>query len=238
MQMGLTIILMGVQGAGKGEQARFIQRTYGIPQVSTGDLFRAMRARTDALALRVQGILAEGRLVDDATTNEIVRERLEQPDAANGVILDGYPRTPAQAEWLESYLAGKGEKIAAVLLLELDLYTAFKRAFGRVSSASTDKTWNIYYNADGIDWHFEAHPDESYPPRLRAVVRDTGEALKRRNDDASAHAILKRIDTYTATTQPLIDFYRGKGLLRVIDADQPIEQVSNAIRSAIEAAKG
>ncbi len=236
--MGLYIILMGVQGAGKGEQAKYIQRTYGIPQVSTGDLFRAMKTRTDALAQRVQQILAEGKLVDDATTNEIVRERLEQPDAANGVILDGYPRTQAQSEWLENYLAGRGEKIAAVLLLELDLYTAFKRAFGRVSSARTDKTWNIYYNADGIDWTFEPHPDEAYPPRLKAVVRETGEELKRRNDDASAHAILKRIDAFMESTQPLIDYYRAKGLLRVIDADQPIEQVSAAIRAEIEQAKG
>jgi adenylate kinase len=233
--MGLYIILMGVQGAGKGEQAKFIRDTYGIPQVSTGDLFRAMRSRQDELAQRVQRILAEGKLVDDETTNEIVRERLEQPDAANGVILDGYPRTQAQSEWLEQYLAQKGEKITAVLLLDLDLYTAFKRSFGRVKSKQTGNTYNIYFNNDGIEWRFEDSSDKLHPPRLRAFYN--GEELERRNDDANADSILTRIDTYVRTTQPLIDYYREKGLLRDIDADQPIEAVSKAIQTAIEAAR-
>ena len=134
--MSLYIILMGVQGAGKGEQAKFIRERYGIPHVSTGDLFRAMKTREDELAKRVQQIMASGNLVDDATTNEVVKDRLSQPDAQGGVIFDGYPRTPNQAAWLESYLAERGEQINAVILLDLDLYTAFKRAFGRVSTAA------------------------------------------------------------------------------------------------------
>lgn len=235
--MGLYVILMGVQGAGKGEQARFIRETYNIPHVSTGDLFRAMKTREDALARRVQQIMAEGRLVDDATTNEVVKDRLSQPDAANGVIFDGYPRTPTQADWLEAYLEGNGERVNIVLLLQLDLYTAFKRAFGRVSHPDTGKSYNIYYNSDGIEWQFIEDPEKRFPPRLNAVATATGTELVRRPDDGSADAILKRIDTYIQTTQPLIDYYRGKGLLRQIDADQPIPIVGDAIIAAIEAAR-
>src|SRR5687768_3419189 len=132
--MGLYVMLLGVQGAGKGEQAKFIERQYGIPQVSTGDLMRAMRTRTDPLAVRVQETMKAGNLVDDDTTNEILVERLSKPDAQNGVILDGYPRNTAQADFLEKHLAEKGEKLSAVLLLEIELYTAFKRAFGRVKT--------------------------------------------------------------------------------------------------------
>lgn len=235
--MGLYIILMGVQGAGKGEQAKFIQQTYGIPQVSTGDLFRAMKTRQDDLARRVQHIMNAGKLVDDDTTNAVVKDRLEQPDADGGVILDGYPRSPGQADWLESYLATRGERLTTVLLLELDLYTAFKRAFGRVSSSQSGKSYNIYYNSDGIDWKFEDHPEATYPPRLVATVTATGESLVRRADDANAHAILKRIDTYVQTTQPLIDYYRQKGLLKTVNADQPIEAVSRDLRAVIDAAR-
>ncbi len=235
--MSLYIILMGVQGAGKGEQARFIQRQYGnIPHVSTGDLFRAMRTRSDELAQRVQGIMAEGRLVDDETTNAVLKDRLDLPDATGGVILDGYPRNEAQAEWLESYLAERGDRLTAVLLLELDLYTAFKRAFGRVSARS-GKTYNIYYNSDGLDWHFEDHPQGDYPPKLVAADRQTGEQLVRRADDANAHAILKRIDTYVNTTLPLIKFFQQQALIHHIHADQSIEAVSAEIRHAIDAAR-
>ncbi|MBE2269801.1 MAG: nucleoside monophosphate kinase [Anaerolinea sp.] len=235
--MSLYIILMGVQGAGKGEQAKFIHERYGIPHVSTGDLFRAMKTREDELAKRVQQIMAEGRLVDDATTNEVVKDRLSQPDAQGGVIFDGYPRTPNQAAWLENYLAEMGARIDAVLLLELDLYTAFKRAFGRVSSAS-GKTYNIYFNRDGLrQANFEDHPEKAYPPRLIAVDAETGETLARRPDDASADAILKRIDTFVATTQPLIDYFDAKNLVKRIPADQSIEAVSAAIEKAIQETK-
>jgi adenylate kinase len=234
--MGLYVILMGVQGAGKGEQARFIRETYSIPHVSTGDLFRAMRTREDDLARRIQQLMAEGLLIDDATTNEVVKDRLSQPDAANGVIFDGYPRTPAQADWLESYLESKGERVNVVLLLQLDLYTAFKRAFGRVSDPQ-GKSHNIYYNADAIEWQFIDHPEKTFPPRLKAVEKGSGSELIRRPDDASADAVLKRIDIYVETTKPLIEYYQRKGLLRELDADQPIPAVSAEMKAAIDAAK-
>lgn len=147
--MGLYLVLLGVQGAGKGEQAKFIQTTYGIPQVSTGDLFRAMKTRTDDFARSIQDTMNAGKLIDDATTNAVVRERLSLDDAKNGVILDGFPRSHAQADRFDTFLSEQGEKLAAVILFELDYYTAFKRSFGRVNNSSA-KTYNIYYNRDGI----------------------------------------------------------------------------------------
>ena len=231
--MSLYVILMGVQGAGKGLQAKLIEERYGIPQVSTGDLFRAMRARKDALARKVQAIMVSGQLVDDDTTNAIVADRLAQADARKGVILDGYPRNRIQAAFLERHLQAKGARVNAVLLLELDLYVAFKRAFGRVS-ADDGASYNYYYNADGVDFFWTPADDSSYPPRLDASLSDGGAVLKRRPDDASADAIIKRIDTFLETTQPLISYFQAKGIVRKINADQSIEAVWAEIERALE----
>jgi adenylate kinase len=232
--MGLYIILMGVQGAGKGVQAGFISDTYQIPHVSTGDLFRAMKTREDDLAKRVQHILATGGLVDDATTNEMVAERLTQADAKNGVILDGYPRNQEQAAFLADYLAERGEKVNAVLLLNLDLFIAFKRAFGRVTAANGD-SYNYYYKQDAVDFTVEPEPSGKFPPRL--VAKLNGEELKRRNDDADAMAVIKRIDIYLDETMPVLAYFRDKGLVYEVDAEQDIPQVSAAIQQIIDRVK-
>ncbi len=230
--MSLYVILMGVQGAGKGLQAKLIEERFGIPQVSTGDLFRAMRTRSDELARKVQDIMASGQLVDDDTTNAIVADRLSQMDARNGVILDGYPRNSIQAAFLEAHLREKGARVNAALLLELDLYVAFKRAFGRVT-AEDGSSYNYYYNAEGVDFCWTPQVDDAFPPRLDAAFADSGEALKRRPDDASADAIIKRIDTFLDTTQPLISYFEAKGILRTIDADQSINAVWSDIKRAL-----
>ena len=235
--MGLYLILLGVQGAGKGVQAAWIQQQYGIPHVSTGDLFRAMRTREDELAQRIQAIMASGQLISDEITNEVVRDRLSQPDAAGGVILDGFPRNEAQAEWLERYLAQQGEAVSAVLLMEIDLYVAFKRAFGRISTEDGARVYNLFYQNDNIDWQLEEHPQREWPPRVSGVERDSGMPLVRRPDDASADVVIRRIDTYMDTSMPLVDWYRGRGLLRCVDAEQSIEDVSAAIQSIIEACR-
>jgi adenylate kinase len=230
--MGLYVIIMGVQGAGKGTQSAFIEAEYKIPQVSTGDLFRAMKSREDELAKRVQDIMNQGLLVPDDVTNEVLQDRLEQADAQGGVILDGYPRNIAQAQWLESHLSKNGEKVSAVLLLELDYYEAFKRAFGRVKSAEDGKTYNIYSNGEGLTWDLIPHPTGEYPPRLE--VKDAnGNTLVRRSDD-EAVSVIKRIDLYDKETSPLIEYYRQKGLLVSIDASQPIETVSAQIKEQID----
>ena len=231
--MSLYVILMGVQGAGKGLQAKLIEEHFRIPQVSTGDLFRAMRTRSDALARKVQDIMASGQLVDDDTTNAIVVDRLAQPDAQNGVILDGYPRNQAQAAFLESHLAEKGAGVNAVLLLDLDLYTAFKRAFGRVTDAEGG-SYNYYYNADGVDfsWHYDE--SECFPPRLDASLSGSETRLRRRPDDASADAVIQRIDTFLDATRPLISHFEASGKVLRINADQSIDAVWADIRQALE----
>lgn len=229
--MGLYVILMGVQGAGKGVQAAYISEKYSIPHLSTGDIFRAMKTREDDLARRVQALMDAGSLVDDDTTNEVVADRLSQPDAVAGAILDGYPRNQAQADFLADLLAEKGESINAVLLLKLDLYTAFKRAFGRVT-ASDGRSFNVYYKNDGLEVTHEEDASGQYPPRI--VARLNGQELKRRPDDANAAAVIKRIDTYLETTQPLIEYYQNKGLLFEVDAEQSIDKVNGLISAIIE----
>lgn len=231
--MALYLILMGVQGAGKGVQAQRISEKYGIPHVSTGDLFRAMRQRDDELARRIQAIMAEGKLISDEITNEVVAERLSQPDAQAGVILDGYPRTAAQAAWLDSYLAEQQQSLNSVMLFSLELYDAFRRAFGRLSSVE-GKIYNIYTDSDAINWKFEDHPAGEYPARLVATEKSSGKALIRRPDDANAGAIIKRIDTYLETTRPLVNYYRQQGTLVEIDASESIDLVWQAVQVAIE----
>lgn len=235
--MGLYLILMGVQGAGKGVQASFISQNYNhIPHISTGDLFRAMKTRTDPLAQDIQRIMAEGKLISDDITNRVVEERLQQPDAQAGAIFDGYPRTPAQAEWLEKHLANEGQKIGTVLVLQLDLYDAFRRAFGRVTSADGD-SYNVFSNTEAIEWEWIEHPEKLFPPRLEARLKATGEKLIRRPDDAAAHAIIKRIDTYLKETKDLVAYFKQKGLAHEIDAAQPIETVSAEIKRLLDTVK-
>lgn len=229
--MSLYIIMMGIQGAGKGVQAGIISETYGIPHVSTGDLFRAMKNREDDLAQEVRAIMSAGQLVSDDLTNRIVEDRLAQDDAKNGVILDGYPRSAGQCDWLEAHLASKGEKLTAVLLMELDGYTAFKRAFGRVS-APDGESYNYFYKRDGVDWKWEEHETQAFPPRLIATIGE--QTLIRRPDDASAASILKRIDTFVETTQPLIQRYEASGQLVRIDALLPIETIRLQIQAILE----
>ncbi|MGB7341994.1 MAG: nucleoside monophosphate kinase [Phototrophicaceae bacterium] len=233
--MGLYVILMGVQGAGKGVQANYIKETYEIPHVSTGDIFRGLSTRTDELAERVKAILAAGDLVDDDTTNELVADRLNEADAADGVILDGYPRNQVQADFLDHYLAEKGEKVNSVLYLDLDLYIAFKRAFGRVTHAGTGESFNYFYKKGDVNFSIVKDDNKVHPPRIVGTL--DGTELKRRVDDADALAVINRIETYLQETMPIVDYYRGTGIVTEIHADMPIDVVSYYIKTVLDAAK-
>jgi adenylate kinase len=149
------------------------------------------------------------------------------------LLLDGYPRTTGQADFLAELLHKKGEKINVAILFELDLYTAFKRAFGRVQTADKSQTFNIFYMNDAIDYTAEKHPEKAFPPRIVATLKTNGETLTRREDDADALSVLKRIDTYIAETAPLISYYEQKGSLKRLDANQPIETVSQHIQEIL-----
>lgn len=234
----IFLLIMGVQGSGKGTQANFIANQYGIPHVSTGDLFRAMKTRTDALANRIRETLAAGLLVDDATTNEVLKDKLDSlaAEGQRGALLDGYPRNQFQAEFLTSYLASRHQKVNAVLLLDLDLYSAFKRSFGRVTAAD-GRAFNIYSNHGGISWEFEKDPSKRFPPRLVARIDATNEELIRREDDANAFGVIQRIEKFLSETQPVLPYYESLGILRKINADQSIDAVKSQLFAAIEAAK-
>lgn len=215
--MGMYIIMMGVQGSGKGTQAAILKEKLGLPHVSTGDLFRAMKTLDTPLARRVQDLMRGGNLVPDDVTNEVVRDRLSQPDAQKGVILDGYPRTRDQAEFLDKLLAEKHEKVSFVALFKLDRETAIQRSEGRRYSQDKQRVYNIYFN----------------PPKRDGIDDVDGQPLVQRADDYR-EAVEKRIDLYFTETAPLIEYYAAKGLVREFNADQPIEKVASDVMSVIQ----
>lgn len=218
------MVLIGVQGAGKGTQAKFLVEKYGIPHVSTGDLFRAMKTQDTPLAREVQAIMKAGNLVSDEVTNRVVEDRLEKEDAKNGVIFDGYPRNVSQAEWLEKYLAERGEKITVVPVLELDHEIAIMRAEGRRYSQDKERVYNIYFNQPKNKKDGEWLDDVD------------GQPVEQRPDDFR-EAVEKRINLFIEQTMPLIEYYKGKGLVKTIDASKPIEAVKEALFKAVEEAK-
>ena len=140
-------------------------------------------------------------------------------------------------EFLEKHLAEKGAEINAVVLLDLDLYTAFKRAFGRVSDPDSGASYNYYFKTDGVDFKWVSYPDNIFPPRLDAFLEGTNTLLKRRPDDASADAVLRRIDTFVKETQSLVDYFSDKGIVKTIDANQSISAVTADIKTAIDEVK-
>ncbi|MBV6434856.1 MAG: nucleoside monophosphate kinase [Chloroflexi bacterium] len=229
----LFLLIVGVQGSGKGTQAAHLTERYGIPHVSTGDLFRAMRTRSDPLAQRIQAEMAAGKLIDDATTNEVLKDRLERPDAAHGALLDGYPRNLVQAQFLTDYLASRGQKLNAVLQLELDLYTAFKRSFGRATSKD-GRAYNYYNKSEGVSWLVEQDPDKEFPPRLIGTLDTTGEVLNRRPDDANAFGVIERIEKFLSETQPVLPYYQALGLVRSVDASLSIDEVRDRLVEIVE----
>jgi adenylate kinase len=214
--MGTYIVLIGVQGAGKGTQASILAGKLGLVHVSTGDLFRAMKTQDTPLARRVQEMMAKGELIPDDVTNQMVEDRLSQDDAARGVILDGYPRNAGQAKFLDELLAGQGDRVVAVPVLQLEREIAIKRVEGRRYSQDKSRVYNIYFN----------------PPQNPGVDDVDGQPLIQRDDD-NREAVERRIDLYFENTQPLIDYYRARGVVAEVDADQEINDVTVDMLAAI-----
>ncbi|PJF44902.1 MAG: adenylate kinase [Phototrophicales bacterium] len=214
--MGTYIVLIGVQGSGKGTQAAVLQEKLGLLHISTGDLFRAMKTEDTPLARKVQELMAKGELISDEITNQMVEERLSKPDAARGAILDGYPRSIGQAQFLDELLAKQGDRVVVVPVLQLDREVAIKRVEGRRYSQDKKRVYNIYFN----------------PPKNEGVDDVDGKPLIQRDDDVR-EAVERRIDLYYQTTQPLIDYYQARGIVAEINADQPIDKVSVDLLAAI-----
>jgi adenylate kinase len=215
----MRIVLLGAPGSGKGTQSQLLVAAYKVPQISTGDLLREARSKGTELGLKAKAAMDAGKLVDDATVLGMIRERLAQPDAQKGFILDGFPRNIAQAEALEKLLAELGHPLEAVVLLSLDLGILFKRLTGRRVCEGCGRVFNIYTSPPGTLPHCDKCGDKA-----RLIQRD----------DDKEEVIGKRLEVFEAQTKPLIQFYRNRGLLRTVDADADIETVFKGIERAVK----
>ena len=192
----MRMVFLGPPGAGKGTIAKLAKDYYGIPHISTGDLFRENIKNETELGLQVKSILASGGLVPDSVTIEMVRKRLAEPDCKKGFILDGFPRTIPQADAL-----AKMTTLDAVVDFQLSREEVVKRLSGRRLCPSTGRSYHIIYN----------------PPKVEGKDDETGEDLIQRPDDRE-EAIVHRLEVYDEQTAPLIEYYKKKGLIRDVDA--------------------
>jgi adenylate kinase len=215
----MRIVLLGAPGSGKGTQAQRLIDRHRVPQISTGDLLRAAVAAGTELGLRAKAVMDAGKLVDDATMLGIIRERLGQPDAQPGFILDGFPRTIAQADGLQSLLAEIGQPLDSVVLMDVDKEQLFRRLTGRRTCGTCGRVFNVY----------TAPP--SVPPPCGGRCETPN--LIQRADDSEA-TIGKRLDVYEAQTKPLVEYYRERGLLRVVDAEGDIDAVTARLEAALQ----
>lgn len=214
----MRIVLLGAPGSGKGTQSQLLVEAYGIPQISTGDLLREAVSKATELGRKAKAAMDAGKLVDDATVLGMIRERLAQPDAQKGFILDGFPRNIAQAEALEVLLKELGRPLQAVVLLNLDLAILFKRLTGRRICEGCGRVFNIYTFPPGTAPHCDKCGDKA--------------RLIQRPDDKE-EVIGKRLEVFEAQTKPLIKHYEQRGLLRVVDADAEVRTVFKSIQSAV-----
>jgi adenylate kinase len=195
-------------------------KTYGVPQISTGDLLRQAVAAGTPLGVRAKAAMDCGKLVDDPTVLGMIRERLGQPDAARGFILDGFPRNITQADALEKMLRGIGKPLEAVVLLNVDLGILFKRLSGRRICEDCGQVFNVYTSPVDAASHQEKF---GHAPRL----------IQRPDD--KEEVIGKRLEVYDAQTKPLIEYYTAAGLLRVVEADADVDTVFKGIQRAVQA---
>lgn len=218
----MRLILIGPPGAGKGTQAERLAKKYGIPTISTGDLFRArVKDPSDPLGQQIKDIMAKGGLVPDDITIKMLSERLDKPDTANGFILDGFPRSVPQAEALEKLLKEKNIKIDSVVQIAVDDKEIVSRIAGRYSCS-----------ACGAGYHDTGkHPQT--PGQCDCGKKDT---FVRRADD-KPEVVQGRLDAYHKWTAPILPFYDERGLLKIVDGMAGIDNVTKLIESAIDGGK-
>lgn len=214
----MRIVLLGAPGSGKGTQAKRLQEEKGIPHISTGDMLRAAVASGTEFGQKAKAIMDAGQLVSDDIMLGIIRERLAEPDAANGFILDGFPRTEQQARDLDALLADLDVPLDAAILMQVDLSVLMKRLTGRRTCSKTGKLLNIYYS-----------PQEE----LDAVVAAGGELVQREDDNEET--ISRRLDVYREQTEPVIGFYEERGKLRTVAAEGTMDEVYRRLLDALGA---
>jgi adenylate kinase len=216
----MNIILLGPPGAGKGTQAAYLVDERGMVQLSTGDMLRAAVAAGTPVGLRAKAVMDAGELVSDAIVTGILSERLDQEDVRRGFILDGYPRTPAQAAALEELLAEKGMQLDFVIVLAVDEDALVDRISGRFSCARC-----------GAGYH-----DRYKLPVGEGVCDVCGATEFKRRPDDNAETVRTRLGEYRAKTAPILPFYEAKGLFRTVDGMAPIEEVKGEIAAILDGA--
>lgn len=212
------IILLGPPGAGKGTQAKQIVERYGIPQISTGDLLRENVKLGTELGKKAKAVMDAGKLVSDELVCDMVAERVARPDCARGYILDGFPRTVGQAQWLDGFLSARGSKLPLrVIKITINYDQLFKRLTGRRTCPVCGTIYNMYFN----------------PPKMDEICDKEGAKLISRKDD-SEEAIGTRLKAYESETLPLTDYYRQRGVLTEINGDVPPEKVTKDLLSVLD----
>ena len=212
----MRLILLGAPGAGKGTQAKKLSEKYGIPKISTGDILREARQKGTALGLKAKSYMDSGQLVPDDVVIGIVEEKLKDKDCVKGWILDGFPRTLQQAQALDRILTGIRTSIGHVLNFEIAEEKIIKRISGRRSCESCQSAYHIYFNL----------------PKKDGVCDSCGGRLIQRNDDKE-ETVRERLKVYQEKTQPLVNYYSERSLLKKIEADDDIENVFTRICSFV-----
>ena len=213
----MKIIMLGAPGAGKGTQAKMIADKYSVPHISTGDIFRANIKNGTELGQEAKKYMDQGLLVPDELTVKILLDRVANDDCKNGYVLDGFPRTIPQAECLDAALAAKGEAIDYAIDVDVPDENIINRMSGRRACVACGATYHIVH----------------IPTKVEGVCDRCGESLILRDDD-KPETVKKRLDVYHAQTQPLIDFYTAKGVLRTVDGTVDMKDVFEAIVSILE----
>jgi adenylate kinase len=212
----MRIVMLGAPGSGKGTQAQRLQKEHGLVQVSTGDLLRKAVADKTPLGLQAKKAMDAGDLVSDEIVLGMLKERIAQPDAQRGFVLDGFPRNTSQADALDALLAELGLELDRVVLMDVDFDILMKRLTGRRTCSTTGAVLNIYF---------------SPPEELEACRKSGGELLQR--DDDNEATIRNRLQVYERQTAPLVDYYTKKGLLAKIDATGEVDAVYARLKSAL-----
>jgi adenylate kinase len=211
------ILLLGAPGVGKGTQAKELVAKWGIPQISTGDLLRYNRDHGTPLGLKAKAIMAEGKLVPDELVNQMVAERLKQPDTVNGYILDGFPRTLGQAKWLDEHIGADPTALPVIAIsIQVSYTQLLRRITGRRSCPVCGTIYNIYLQ----------------PPKVDEKCDLDGSPLTRRSDDTE-EVFQERMRTYETQTAPVVEHYRAQGRFVEVDGEQPVSAVAAGVEAAV-----
>jgi adenylate kinase len=215
--MPTYIVLLGPPGAGKGTQAELLAEKLELPHISSGDIFRENTKNGTELGKLAQTFMSQGKLVPDDLTIAMIRERFSRPDCARGAILDGFPRTPAQADALEVMLKGFGGQVDLVPFITAPTEALIERLTGRWTCRANGHIFHVRFN----------------PPKQAGVCDIDGSELYQRDDD-KAETVTNRIKVYQDQTAPLIDYYKQRGLLAEINGLAPVEEVSAQLMSILK----